>query len=189
MRTVIAKLPIAAACTVCLALLGTVADVARAQTPRTQPGGTTPGMTTPGTTTPGTTTPGTTTPGTPSPGTQPGGTTPGTTPGTPTPGTTTPGTGTTPGGTSPGTPPGGTTTPGTGTTGPGQAPSQAAADPFLALLEAFFDAVHQFVVDEFPDASPEFQDWLTGALMNDLFGDMIFQHFFGASSGFGSGGP
>ncbi|HKB05853.1 MAG TPA: hypothetical protein VKD90_26895, partial [Gemmataceae bacterium] len=68
MRTVIARLTIAAVCAVGL---GTVADVALAQTPGTQPGQTTPG----------------TSPGTTTPGTQPGSTLPGTTPG---PGTTPP---------------------------------------------------------------------------------------------------
>jgi len=163
MRTVIAKLPIAA-CTVCLTLLGTFAEVARAQTPLTQPGGTTPGMTTPPTPTPGT----------PSPGTQPGGTTPG---------TTTPGTGTTPGSA----PPGGTT-PGSGATGPGQPPSSSAADPFLALLELMYAAVQQFVQEQFPDAPPEFQDWLTGALMDHMFGDMVSRYFFGGSA-YGGFGP
>jgi hypothetical protein len=177
MRTVIARLTIVAACAVCLELLGALDTVALAQTSGTRPGGTTPATTTPGTQ-PGPTTPGTTTPG--------AGTTPG---------TTTPGAGASPGTTSPGTQPGTTspgTTPGTGTTpggGTGQPGSQAAADPFLMLLQAFFDAVQQFVQEEFPDASPEFQDWLTNAVMDFLFGDLIAEAFGGpANSVFGGGG-
>ncbi|HKB06295.1 MAG TPA: hypothetical protein VKD90_29135, partial [Gemmataceae bacterium] len=92
-----------------------------------------------------------------------------------------------PGSAPPGTTPGGGTTPGAGT-GPGANPSQPAVDPFLTLLEAFFEAVHEFVVDEFPDASPEFQDWLTGAVMDWLFGDLFMEHLFGAPPGPGFGG-
>jgi hypothetical protein len=58
------------------------------------------------------------------------------------------------------------------------------------LLQAFFDAVQQFVQEEFPDASPEFQDWLTGAVMDWLFGDLIAEAFGGpANSVFGGRGP
>jgi len=176
MRTVFAKLPIAAAGIVCLALVGAFVDVARAQSPPTQPGGTTPGTSPPGTTTPGTTPPGTTTPGS---GTSPGSTTPGTQPGT------------TPGGSSPSTQPGTSpgTTPGGGATTPGQTPSQPAVDPFLLLLEAFFEDIHQMVEEQFPDASPEFQDWVTGAVMDWLFGDLMFDRLFGAPSTSRASGP
>ena len=136
----------------------------------------------PATTSPSSTTPGTSSPAAPSSGT--------------TPGSTTPGSGTAPGGSSPGTPSGGTTpggsSPGTGTTpggsaGPGTTPSQPAADPFLTLLEGLFDAIHQFVATEYPDAPPEFQDWLTGAVMDYYFGDLISEYLFGGSAGFGAG--
>jgi hypothetical protein len=51
-----------------------------------------------------------------------------------------------------------------------------------------FDLIHQFVVEDFPDASPEFQDWLTGAVMDYFFGDMISEFLFGGQSGAGPGG-
>jgi hypothetical protein len=153
MRTVVARLMIAAACTVCLEWLGAFADVALAQTPGTQPVPTTPG----------------TDPGTPPPTTDPG-----TTPPPPT------------------TPPGSTPPPDTpppdGGAGPGGTPSQPTVLSVLALLQAFFDAVQEFVVDEFPDASPEFQAWVTMALMDYLFGDLFLEFMFGAPPGSGSGG-
>lgn len=188
MRTNFARLVIAAACAVCLELLGVFGDSIHAQSSGAPKTGASPGSTTPGTTTPGSTSPGSTSPGTPSSGTPLGGTTPG---------STTPGSGTSPGGTSPGTPPGGTTpggsSPGTGTTpgggGTGTTPSQPATDPFLVLLQALFETIHQFVVEQFPNASPEFQDWLTGAVMDFYFGDMISEFLFGGSAGLGASGP
>jgi hypothetical protein len=146
MRTVIARLMIAAACVVGLELFGSFADVAHAQTP-----GQTPPMT------------------------PPGGAPPGETPPTTPPGETPPG-GTPPGETPPMTPPGGTPP---GETPPGETPPGPEMDPVLAMLQGFFDLIHEFVVAEFPNAPPEFQDWITFVVFNHFFGDMLFDHLFG----------
>ncbi|HVK08440.1 MAG TPA: hypothetical protein VM597_06645 [Gemmataceae bacterium] len=114
MRIAVARLLVAAACTVCLA------DVALAQAPGTPPP---------------------TDPGTPPPTTEPP------------------------------------------TTPPGEPPTEPTVDPILALLQAFFEVVNGFVVEAYPDAPPEFQAWLTAALMDYLFGDLFFDYLFGGSGG------
>jgi hypothetical protein len=135
MRIAVARLLVAAACTVCLA------DVALAQAPGTPPPTTPP-----------------TDPGTPPPTTDPG----------------------TPPPTDPGTPPPTTEPP---TTPPGEPPTEPTVDPILALLQAFFEVVNGFVAEAYPDAPPEFQAWLTAALMDYLFGDLFFDYLFGGSGG------
>jgi hypothetical protein len=161
MRTVLSRVMIAAACAVCFELLGAFSEVAIAQTPGTQPGGDSPG----------------TGPTTPPPGTQPGGTPPGTDPTTPPPGGTPPGTDPTP---PPTTPPGTEPPPGNGNEPPGETPPPpSSVDPLLVFLMSAFEATREFVVAEFPDAPPEFQDWLTGAVFTYFFGDLVFEYLFG----------
>jgi hypothetical protein len=53
------------------------------------------------------------------------------------------------------------------------------------FVEAMLGACHEFVVAQFPDASPEAQAWLTIALFDFLFGDWVEQFLFGAGPGLG----
>lgn len=94
-------------------------------------------------------------------------------PGNGDPGTTPPGSGD-PGTTPPGNGDPGTTPPGT----PGTDP-EPTIDPFMLFLQEIYDACLAFAEAEFPDASPEFQNWVAWIVFDHFFGDMLIEYLFG----------